>query len=67
MTITQEEGNEIAEKVLASWTAGFVKNNHSETMKGLFADKLAWSWPEGTVFISLLVYSIPYLICLYFF
>ena len=30
MTITQEEGNEIAEKVLASWTAGFVKNNHSE-------------------------------------
>ena len=40
MTIKQEEGNEIANKVLASWTAGFAKNNHSETMKGLFADKL---------------------------
>jgi len=61
MTITQEEGNEIAEKVLASWTAGFVKNNHSETMKGLFADKLAWSWPEGTVCIYLLVNFILYL------
>jgi len=60
MTITQEEGNEIAKKVLASWTDGFIKNNHSETMKGLFADKLAWSWPEGKVCNYLLVYSIPY-------
>ena len=61
MTITQEEGNEIANKVLASWTAGFAKNNHSETMKGLFADKLTWSWPEGTVCIYLLVNFILYL------
>lgn len=48
MTITNAEGNEFASQFMSCFMEGFAKNNHSETMEGLFADELTWKWSDGT-------------------
>ena len=48
MPLTSEEGKAYAAKYLAGLDAGFARNNHAETLDGLFADELAWDWSDGT-------------------
>lgn len=48
MTITEEEGKQLAAKFMSAFSEGFIDNNHGETMKDLFADKISLSWSDGT-------------------
>ena len=49
MTITVAEGQAFAARWLQAQADGFHngKNNHRETMQGLLADNVKWSWSDG--------------------
>jgi hypothetical protein len=49
MTITVAEGEAFAARWLKAQADGFHngRNNHKETMQGLFADHVKWSWSDG--------------------
>ena len=49
MPITVEEGKAFAAKSLASFAEGFPENNHAETCRDLFAEKVSWTWSDGNV------------------
>ena len=42
------EGKEFVATFVKQFSAGFAANNHTETMKGLFAPKMSWSWSDDT-------------------
>ena len=48
MTITEAEGQAFAANFKSAFEGGFASNNHDETMKGMFADKVYLSSSDGT-------------------
>ena len=48
MTITEAEGQAFAANFKSAFEGGFASNNHDETMKGIFADKVYLSSSDGT-------------------
>lgn len=48
MTITVAEGEAFAARWLKACADGFHNNNHRESMKGIFADHVSWSFSDGT-------------------
>ena len=48
MTITEAEGQAFAANFKSAFEGGFASNNHEETMKGMFADKVYLSSSDGT-------------------
>ena len=46
---TVSEGEAWANESLQAFSAGFAKNNHSETMRKFYSSgKISWEWSDGT-------------------
>lgn len=46
--ITREEGEAFVTEFLKGVSAGFVKNNHRQTIGHLHAESVSWDWADGT-------------------
>ena len=60
MTITVAEGETFAARWLKAQADGYHngRNNHKETMQGLIADNIKWSWSDGNQVSSYLCFGL---------